>query len=170
MRNLRNRASWRAWTALSPPSRRSGMWLSGYWGCIPLILIILLIVQLGSNNSPSTATSQATATAQALAQSQAGGLAGGATAAPQPATGGQNTSAPAPTVAAGGAAPQIAQRAGQDMTIDTAKGTIVCKLYTDASAGVSKTVANFETKAKAGYFNGLLFHRVEDWVIRVVTP
>lgn len=56
------------------------------------------------------------------------------------------------------------------MTIDTAKGKIVAKLYTDPSAGVSKTIANFEQKAKAGYFNGLTFHRVEDWVIQGGDP
>jgi peptidyl-prolyl cis-trans isomerase B (cyclophilin B) len=56
------------------------------------------------------------------------------------------------------------------MTIETAKGTIVAKLYTDTSAGVSKTIANFETKAAAGFFNGLTFHRVEDWVIQGGDP
>jgi len=56
------------------------------------------------------------------------------------------------------------------MVIDTAKGKIVAKLYTDPSAGVSKTIANFETKAKAGYFNGTAFHRVEDWVIQGGDP
>lgn len=56
------------------------------------------------------------------------------------------------------------------MVIDTAKGKIVAKLYTDASAGVSKTIANFEQKAGAGYFNGLTFHRVEDWVIQGGDP
>jgi peptidyl-prolyl cis-trans isomerase B (cyclophilin B) len=126
-------------------------------GMIPLILVILLIVQLGNKSSPSgTAAAQATTTAQAAA-----GYAGGATAAPQPATG-QNTSAPAPAEALSGP--------GKYMTIDTVKGKIVCKLYTDAAAGVSKTVANFETKANSGYFNGLLFHRVEDWVIQGGDP
>jgi cyclophilin family peptidyl-prolyl cis-trans isomerase len=59
---------------------------------------------------------------------------------------------------------------GKYMTIDTSKGKIVCKLYTDPEAGVGKTIANFEAKAKAGYFNGLTFHRVEDWVIQGGDP
>jgi peptidyl-prolyl cis-trans isomerase B (cyclophilin B) len=56
------------------------------------------------------------------------------------------------------------------MTIETPKGTIVCRLNTDPSAGVSKTIANFEQKANSGYFNGLTFHRVEDWVIQGGDP
>jgi len=65
---------------------------------------------------------------------------------------------------------QIAASTDRYMVIETAKGTIVAKLYTEASAGVSKTIANFETKAAAGFFNGLTFHRVEDWVIQGGDP
>src|SRR5436305_13100492 len=56
------------------------------------------------------------------------------------------------------------------MVIDTDKGTIVCSLATDAAAGVAGTIANFEQKANSGYFNGLKFHRVEDWVIQGGDP
>ena len=56
------------------------------------------------------------------------------------------------------------------MVIDTAKGRIVARLYTDAAAGVGKTIANFEQKASSGYFNGLTFHRVEPWVIQGGDP
>jgi cyclophilin family peptidyl-prolyl cis-trans isomerase len=56
------------------------------------------------------------------------------------------------------------------MVIETTKGRIVARLYTDLSAGVSKTIANFEQKAKAGYFNGLSFHRVEDWMVQGGDP
>jgi len=56
------------------------------------------------------------------------------------------------------------------MVIETAKGTIVCKLATDQAAGVSKTIANFEQKANSGHFDGLVFHRVEDWVIQGGDP
>src|SRR5215217_4551338 len=56
------------------------------------------------------------------------------------------------------------------MTIDTPKGTIVCSLATDASAGVANTIANFEQKANSGHFDGLVFHRVEDWVIQGGDP
>ena len=52
-------------------------------------------------------------------------------------------------------------------TIKTAKGDIVLELYPDAAP---KTVENFIAKAKAGYFNGLKFHRVEDWVIQGGDP
>jgi peptidyl-prolyl cis-trans isomerase B (cyclophilin B) len=56
------------------------------------------------------------------------------------------------------------------MVIETAKGTIVCSLATDASAGVSNTIANFEQKANSGFFDGLKFHRVEHWVIQGGDP
>jgi cyclophilin family peptidyl-prolyl cis-trans isomerase len=56
------------------------------------------------------------------------------------------------------------------MVIETSKGTIVCSLATDAGAGVSKTIANFEEKASSGFFNGLTFHRVENWVIQGGDP
>jgi cyclophilin family peptidyl-prolyl cis-trans isomerase len=134
-------------------------------GMIPLILVILLLTQLG-NGSSSNTTAQSTPTVQA--GENFGGAVGGATAAPQPATGNNDTAAPAPTTAA--APKQSLTGPGKYMTIDTVKGKIVCKLYTDPEAGVSKTIANFEDKAKAGYFNGLAFHRVEDWVIQGGDP
>ncbi|HYP41253.1 MAG TPA: peptidylprolyl isomerase, partial [Chloroflexia bacterium] len=56
------------------------------------------------------------------------------------------------------------------MVIETSKGTIVCSLATDASAGVSNTIANFEQKASSGFFDGLKFHRVEHWVIQGGDP
>src|SRR3954451_21142598 len=56
------------------------------------------------------------------------------------------------------------------MVIETPKGTIVCSLATSSDANVSSTIANFEQKAGAGYFNGLKFHRVEDWVIQGGDP
>jgi len=126
---------------------------------IPLVLVILLLTQLGSSSSNTTQPSPTT---------QAGSVSGGTTPAPQPATG-QNTAA-APTTAAGAAPKMSLTGPGKYMTIDTVKGKIVAKLYTDPEAGVSKTIANFEQKAKAGYFNGLTFHRVEDWVIQGGDP
>ncbi len=56
------------------------------------------------------------------------------------------------------------------MVIETPKGTIVCSLATDAAANVQGTIANFEMKANAGFFNGLKFHRVEGWVIQGGDP
>jgi cyclophilin family peptidyl-prolyl cis-trans isomerase len=48
-------------------------------------------------------------------------------------------------------------------TVTTSRGAITLELYPKAAP---KTVANFIAKAKAGYFDGLKFHRVEDWVIQ----
>ncbi len=44
------------------------------------------------------------------------------------------------------------------VTIHTAKGDIVLDLYPNDAP---KTVQNFATHAKKGYYNGLIFHRVE---------
>ena len=43
-------------------------------------------------------------------------------------------------------------------TITTPKGAIILQLYPQDAP---KTVANFATHAKNGYYNGLTFHRVE---------
>jgi len=126
---------------------------------VVLVVLLVLLFTL-NNNSSSTSTAQATPTVPL------GGAVGGATAAPQPATGGQGGAPPVVVVTA----TQSLTGAGTYMTIDTAKGKIVTKLYTDPSAGVTKTVANFVSKANAGYFNGLTFHRVEDWVIQGGDP
>jgi peptidyl-prolyl cis-trans isomerase B (cyclophilin B) len=56
------------------------------------------------------------------------------------------------------------------MVIETPKGKIVCSLATAGDANVADTIANFEQKANSGFFNGLKFHRVEDWVIQGGDP
>ncbi len=56
------------------------------------------------------------------------------------------------------------------MIIDTPKGTIECGLATDPQAGVANTIAHFEEKANAGFYDGLKFHRVEGWVIQGGDP
>lgn len=56
------------------------------------------------------------------------------------------------------------------MVIETSKGTIVCSLATGAGSGVANTVSHFEERANSGAFDGLKFHRVEDWVIQGGDP
>ena len=56
------------------------------------------------------------------------------------------------------------------MVIETSKGTIVCSLATDEQANVAGTIANLETKAASGFYDGLKFHRVEHWVIQGGDP
>lgn len=51
--------------------------------------------------------------------------------------------------------------------ISTAKGDIVLTLYPDVAP---LAVANFAKKAQSGFYNGLDFHRVEDWVIQGGDP
>jgi peptidyl-prolyl cis-trans isomerase B (cyclophilin B) len=53
-------------------------------------------------------------------------------------------------------------------TIDTSRGTIKIKLHADKAP---KTVENFETLAKKGFYNGLKFHRViSDFMIQTGCP
>jgi peptidyl-prolyl cis-trans isomerase B (cyclophilin B) len=52
-------------------------------------------------------------------------------------------------------------------TIETDKGTIVLHLY---PAAMPKTVANFVRLIEAKFYDGLSFHRVEDWVVQCGDP
>src|SRR5882672_3402429 len=52
-------------------------------------------------------------------------------------------------------------------TIKTSKGNITLVLFGDQAPN---TVKNFILKADTGFYNGLLFHRVEDWVIQGGDP
>lgn len=51
--------------------------------------------------------------------------------------------------------------------IRTDKGNVELTLYPEAAP---KTIANFAQKAKSGFYNNLIFHRVEDWVIQGGDP
>ncbi len=51
--------------------------------------------------------------------------------------------------------------------IRTSKGDIELTLY---PKDAPNTVANFVNKAKSGFYNNLIFHRVEDWVIQGGDP
>jgi peptidyl-prolyl cis-trans isomerase B (cyclophilin B) len=46
-------------------------------------------------------------------------------------------------------------------------GSITLQLFPDVAA---QTVQNFEKKANGGFYNGLLFHRVEQWVVQGGDP
>ena len=51
--------------------------------------------------------------------------------------------------------------------LNTSKGQIKLKLYPEQA---EKTVANFTKKATDGFYEGLVFHRVEDWVVQGGDP
>lgn len=53
------------------------------------------------------------------------------------------------------------------MNIKTAKGDIVLEVYPEL---MPVTVSNFEKLVKSNFYNGLAFHRVEDWVIQGGDP
>src|SRR5258706_42147 len=56
----------------------------------------------------------------------------------------------------------------QSATIDLERGgSFTIALRPDKAA---KTVANFVAKAKAGFYDGKTFHRVEDWVVQGGDP
>lgn len=52
-------------------------------------------------------------------------------------------------------------------TINTSKGDIVISFFNDVAPN---TVKNFVTKSTSGFYNNLVFHRVEDWVIQGGDP
>lgn len=52
-------------------------------------------------------------------------------------------------------------------TILTNKGKIVIELFSEAAPD---TVKNFSEKAVSGFYNGLTFHRIEDWVAQGGDP
>ena len=70
-----------------------------------------------------------------------------------------------------GAAPTYgvadAMKASYSATIKTSKGNIQVSLN---AAQAPRTVQNFILKANGNYYNGLLFHRVEDWVVQGGDP
>ncbi|MGH2353214.1 MAG: peptidylprolyl isomerase, partial [Chloroflexota bacterium] len=58
--------------------------------------------------------------------------------------------------------------AGKSAVVELEKGgTITLQLFPDVAP---KTVRNFEEKASTGFYNGLTFHRVEDWVVQGGDP
>jgi cyclophilin family peptidyl-prolyl cis-trans isomerase len=72
-----------------------------------------------------------------------------------------NTPTPGPTVA------ENQRISAKSAIIKTAKGNIEVELTASAAA---KTVMNFSTLAKTGYYNNNSFHRVEEWVIQGGDP
>jgi peptidyl-prolyl cis-trans isomerase B (cyclophilin B) len=60
-----------------------------------------------------------------------------------------------------------ADKSARQVTIDTAKGQIVMDVYPDL---MPVTVANFDKLVKSGFYNGLTFHRVENWVVQGGDP
>lgn len=63
--------------------------------------------------------------------------------------------------------PVTVQTASQTVTLQTAKGAVTFEVYPDK---MPITVANFEKLVKSEFYNGLTFHRVEDWVIQGGDP
>jgi len=55
----------------------------------------------------------------------------------------------------------------QTATIKTGRGDIKITLFPDKAP---KTVENFVSKAKSGYYKDLIFHRVESWVVQGGDP
>ncbi len=53
------------------------------------------------------------------------------------------------------------------VTIETSKGTFVMKVYPTL---VPETVQNFRELAESSFYDGLQWHRVEDWVVQTGDP
>lgn len=72
-----------------------------------------------------------------------------------------NTPTPVPTI------PENDRITASSAIIKTIKGNIEVEFY---ASEAPKTVINFATLAKRGYYNNLTFHRVESWVIQGGDP
>lgn len=75
--------------------------------------------------------------------------------------------------AAAGTSKDGASAGRKTATIELEKGgSFTIELFGTGPANLSapKTVENFISKANAGYYNGLTFHRVEDWVVQGGDP
>lgn len=81
-----------------------------------------------------------------------------------PTTSADNNVNPSPTTIIGPMDPQPATRSA---VIKTSKGNIYVTLF---QKDAPNTVKNFMQKAQNGFYNGLDFHRVEDWVIQGGDP
>jgi cyclophilin family peptidyl-prolyl cis-trans isomerase len=57
--------------------------------------------------------------------------------------------------------------ASKTVTIETAKGPIVIEIYPEL---MPVTAGNFEKLVQSNFYDGLTFHRVEDWVIQGGDP
>jgi peptidyl-prolyl cis-trans isomerase B (cyclophilin B) len=125
-------------------------------GAVVVVALFGLIAALMSNNN---ATASATPTAGAALGSAAGGAASAAPGAGNPTAAPGAAGAPAGAPAGG---PSVA-------VVETPKGTFKIKLFTDDPA-VKGAVTNFQTKVSSGYFDGKIFHRVEDWVVQGGDP
>ena len=55
----------------------------------------------------------------------------------------------------------------ETVKIETSKGTVVVELYPELAP---ITVENFEKLVKEGFYDGLTWHRVEDWVVQTGDP
>lgn len=60
----------------------------------------------------------------------------------------------------------ISQLKNKKAVIETAKGNIEFEIYPEAT----KAASNFITLSKDQFYDGLIFHRVEDWVIQGGDP
>lgn len=57
--------------------------------------------------------------------------------------------------------------ASKNVNVQTSKGPIVLEIYPNK---MPATVDNFDKLVKSNFYNGLTFHRVEDWVIQGGDP
>ena len=63
--------------------------------------------------------------------------------------------------------PEQPEKAPHKVIIATERGQIVLEVYPDL---MPITVANFDKLVQSGFYNGLKFHRVEDWVVQGGDP
>jgi cyclophilin family peptidyl-prolyl cis-trans isomerase len=73
---------------------------------------------------------------------------------------------PAPSFNSSPVATVSSEKANQ-VVLSLKSGSVVIELFPDKAPG---TVKNFLAKAASGYYDNLIFHRVEDWVVQGGDP
>jgi peptidyl-prolyl cis-trans isomerase B (cyclophilin B) len=139
----------------SPEQIRKRNLIIGILIAVAAVLVVTIAVGINREANPVAKSSPKLAVAKAATSQTA--------AASKPA-GAQSTAAgQEPVLPASLQSDKSAQR----VTINTAKGPIVMEVYPDL---MPVTVANFDKLVKSGFYNGLTFHRVENWVIQGGDP
>ncbi len=128
-----------------PPPPANNMTRYLMIGGVLLLGVIALAFLLLNNNSGTTPAAGATSTTAPAAGAPAAG---------------------APGASNGGATGTGTK--GAIALVETAKGNFKIQLFNDPAT--KGTVKNFTDKAGSGYFDGKVFHRVEDWVIQGGDP
>ena len=138
----------------SPEQIRKRNLIIGILIVVAVALVVTIAISMNREENPASNVKSPAASTKTTGQTAA---------ASKPATAQSTAASQEPVLPAS----LQADKSAHQVTIDTAKGQIVMDVYPGL---MPVTVANFDKLVKAGFYNGLTFHRVEDWVIQGGDP